>query len=216
MLETRGNETETRGTRRPSAPGGLGRLGVRHDLSAVVRVRDLGQAWPSLGHVARGARGRSLHLPLLLSPSANDVPTHRYRWPYPLPPPFSSSSFDPVDLRSSHGATLAMAGVRMPKGDGRGRDAAEGRRAAMREAARRRRWARGSTWFGKRRARREGKDSPQVDTIAKSHQVQVSRCLHAPRKGTRRRRRRRRKRRRKRTRDGARVRGGGAREQEAT
>jgi len=29
-----------------------------------------------------------------------------------------------------------------------------------------------------------GKDSPQVDTIAKSHQVQVSRCLHAPRKGT--------------------------------
>lgn len=30
-----------------------------------------------------------------------------------------------------------------------------------------------------------GKDSPQVDTIAKSHQVQVSRCLHAPRKGQR-------------------------------
>lgn len=29
-----------------------------------------------------------------------------------------------------------------------------------------------------------GKDSPQVDTIAKSHQVQVSRCLHALRKGT--------------------------------
>lgn len=29
-----------------------------------------------------------------------------------------------------------------------------------------------------------GKDSPQVDTIAKSHQVQVSRCLHVPRKET--------------------------------
>lgn len=30
-----------------------------------------------------------------------------------------------------------------------------------------------------------GKDSPQVDTIAKSHQVQVSRCLHASKKGDR-------------------------------
>lgn len=28
------------------------------------------------------------------------------------------------------------------------------------------------------------KDSPQVDTIAKSHQVQVSRCLRVPRKET--------------------------------
>jgi len=49
----------------------------------------------------------------------------------------SSSAFDPVDLRSSHGATLAVAGVRMPKGDGRDRDARGGGmkgEMAMREA----------------------------------------------------------------------------------
>jgi len=54
----------------------------------------------------------------------------------PLPPSPIPSAFDPVDLRSSHGATLAVAGVRMPKGDGRDRDASGGRRTRR--------------WYGKR------------------------------------------------------------------
>lgn len=73
----------------------------------------------------------------------------------------------------------------MPKGDGRGRDAAGGRRT------RRCRKQEKEVEVGKRvdsvwkeEGQGGGKDSPQVDTIAKSHQVQVSRCLHAPRKGT--------------------------------
>lgn len=41
------------------------------------------------------------------------------------------------------------------------------------------RWARGSTVW-KEEGQEGGKDSPQVDTIAKSHQVQVSRCFYAP------------------------------------
>lgn len=48
----------------------------------------------------------------------------------------------------------------MPKGDGRGRDAARGEGRDVGAASRRkrrRRWARGSTWFGKRRARGEAK-----------------------------------------------------------
>lgn len=71
----------------------------------------------------------------------------------------------------------------MPKGDGRGRDAAvgEGRcRKQEKEVEVSKRVD--SVW--KEEGQGGGKDSPQVDTIAKSHQVQVSRCLHAPRKGT--------------------------------
>lgn len=77
----------------------------------------------------------------------------------PPPSPSIASAFDPADLRSSHGATLAVAGVRMPKGDGRGRDAAvgEGRGGGAESRRRRWRWARGSTRFGKRRARGEAK-----------------------------------------------------------
>ncbi|KYQ58052.1 hypothetical protein ALC60_03104 [Trachymyrmex zeteki] len=47
----------------------------------------------------------------------------------------------------------------MPKGDGRGRDAAvgEGRGGGAESKRRRWRWARGSTRFGKRRARGEAK-----------------------------------------------------------
>lgn len=63
------------------------------------------------------------------------TPTHYHRIVgVALPPPPSEpsppipSAFDPVDLRSSHGATLAVAGVRMPKGDGRDHDASGGRR----------------------------------------------------------------------------------------
>lgn len=44
------------------------------------------------------------------------------------------------------------------------------------------RWARGSTVW-KEEGQGGGKDSPQVDTIAKSHQVQVSRCFYAPMSG---------------------------------
>lgn len=40
--------------------------------------------------------------------------------PSPSSQSFRSFVFDPAALRSSHGATLAAAGVRMPKGDGRG------------------------------------------------------------------------------------------------
>lgn len=45
------------------------------------------------------------------------------------------------------------------------------------------RWARGSTVW-KEEGQEGGKDSPQVDTIAKSHQVQVSRCFYAPMRET--------------------------------
>lgn len=43
-------------------------------------------------------------------------------------------------------------------------------------------WARGSTVW-KEESQGGGKDSPQVDTIAKSHQVQVFRCFYAPMSG---------------------------------
>lgn len=69
--------------------------------------------------------------------------------PPPLPPsPPIPSAFDPVDLRSSHGATLAVAGVRMPKGDGRDRDASGGRRT---------RW-----WYGKQEKETVGKRADLV------------------------------------------------------
>lgn len=64
------------------------------------------------------------------------------------------SAFDPVDLRSSHGATLAVAGVRMPKGDGRGRDAARGRRA-------------------RRRCRKQKEDEETVEDVAVSKGVDL-------------------------------------------
>ena len=49
-------------------------------------------------------------------------------------------------------------------------------------------WARGSTVW-KEESQGGGKDSPQVDTIAKSHQVQVFRCFYAPMSGRERKRR---------------------------
>lgn len=57
--------------------------------------------------------------------------------------------------------------------DCRGLGGGKGRRQVAK------RWARGSTVW-KEEGQGGGKDSPQVDTIAKSHQVQVSRCFYAP------------------------------------
>ena len=58
-----------------------------------------------------------------------------------------------------------------------GREEGKGRRQVAK------RWARGSTVW-KEEGQEGGKDSPQVDTIAKSHQVQVSRCFYAPMRET--------------------------------
>lgn len=60
--------------------------------------------------------------------------------------------------------------------DCRGLGGGKGRRQVAK------RWARGSTVW-KEEGQGGGKDSPQVDTIAKSHQVQVSRCFYAPMSG---------------------------------
>jgi len=144
------------------------------------------------------AQGRFLHL---LPPTTLCINTHAHTHTHararaPTLPPHrkrrvaATISFYCFCLRScgpkEQSRSNPCRGVRMPKGDGRGRDAAvgEGRDGDAESRRRRWRWARGSTRFGKRRAKGGGKDSPQVDTIAKSHQVQVSRCLHAPRKGT--------------------------------
>lgn len=78
-----------------------------------------------------------------------------------------------------------MAGVRMPKGDGRGYDAGgEGRDAGPGGSGGKEVVGTRVDLVWKEESQGGGKDSPQVDTIAKSHQVQVSRCLHVPRKGT--------------------------------
>lgn len=59
-------------------------------------------------------------------------------------------------------------GIRLPR-VGEGGEEASGEEVGKR----------GSTVW-KEEGQGGGKDSPQVDTIAKSHQVQVSRCFYAP------------------------------------
>lgn len=74
----------------------------------------------------------------------------------------------------------------MARGDGRGCKGGRGwhQTAGLGEGRRQvaKKWARGSTVW-KEESQGGGKDSPQVDTIAKSHQVQVFRCFYAPMSG---------------------------------
>lgn len=72
----------------------------------------------------------------------------------------------------------------MARGDGRGCKGEDGIRLPRvgeggEEASGEEVGKRGSTVW-KEEGQGGGKDSPQVDTIAKSHQVQVSRCFYAP------------------------------------